>query len=96
MNRLTVVDIFCGAGGFSEGFRQQGFEIKLGIDKWESAIKTFNHNFGLKCTVKNIIDFESSVAAIEELPDSDIIVGSPPCVTFSSSNISEKQIRVRV
>lgn len=90
MNRLTVIDLFCGAGGFSEGFRQQGFEISLGLDKWESAVKTFNHNFDLKCPVKNILDFEFSVADIEALPDSDIIIGSPPCVTFSSSNISGK------
>lgn len=86
----TVIDIFCGAGGFSEGFRQQGYDILLGIDHWEPAIKTYNHNFGLKCQVKNVLDFESSIDEIEALPDADIIIGSPPCVTFSSSNISGK------
>jgi DNA (cytosine-5)-methyltransferase 1 len=90
MAHPTVIDFFCGAGGFSEGLRQQGFEIKLGIDCWEPAIKTFNHNFGLNCTVKNILDFEHSIEEIEDLPDTDIIIGSPPCVTFSSSNISGK------
>lgn len=90
MNRLTVIDLFCGAGGFSEGFRQEGFEIKMGIDRWEPAIKTFNHNFGLNCPVKNILDFQYSIEEIESLPDTDIIIGSPPCVTFSSSNISGK------
>lgn len=90
MDRLTVIDMFCGAGGFSEGFRQQGYDIKLGVDYWEPAIKTFNHNFGLKCTVKNMLAFEHSIDEIENLPDTDIIIGSPPCVTFSSSNISGK------
>jgi DNA (cytosine-5)-methyltransferase 1 len=90
MKNLTVIDFFCGAGGFSEGFRQQGFEIKLGIDCWEPAIRTFNHNFGMNCSVKNILDFEDSVEEIDALPDTDIILGSPPCVTFSSSNISGK------
>lgn len=90
MNRLTVIDLFCGAGGFSEGFRQEGFEIKMGIDRWEPAIKTFNHNFGLSCPPKNILDFQHSIEEIESLPDTDIIIGSPPCVTFSSSNISGK------
>jgi len=90
MNRLTVIDLFCGAGGFSEGFRQEGFEIKMGIDRWEPAIKTFNHNFGLNCPAKNILDFQHSIEEIESLPDTDIIIGSPPCVTFSSSNISGK------
>jgi len=87
---FTVIDFFCGAGGFSEGFRQQGFKIVYGIDNWEPAIKTFNHNFFLDCSTKNILDFESSIQEIEKLPDTDIIIGSPPCVTFSSSNKSGK------
>ena len=90
MSKLTVIDIFCGAGGFSEGFRQQGFEIVMGIDHWEPAIKTFNHNFGLSSKTKNVLDFEHSIEEIEALPDTDVILGSPPCVTFSSSNISGK------
>lgn len=90
METPKVIDIFCGAGGFSEGFRQAGFEIIQGIDYWEPAIKTFNFNFGLNCSAKNILDFESSIEEIELLPDTEVIIGSPPCVTFSSSNISGK------
>lgn len=44
---LTVIDFFCGAGGFSEGFKQQGFDIIQGVDNWKPAIDTFNHNFCL-------------------------------------------------
>jgi len=86
----SVIDFFCGAGGFSEGFRQQGFHIVQGIDSWEPAIRTFNHNFKLNCTTKNILDFEHAIEEIEALPDTDVIIGSPPCVTFSSSNKSGK------
>ncbi|HEU4791138.1 MAG TPA: DNA (cytosine-5-)-methyltransferase [Flavobacterium sp.] len=88
MNKLSVIDFFCGAGGFSEGFRQMGFEIKHGYDHWMPAIDTFNHNFNLECQVKNILDFKKSIEEIENLPDTDIIIGSPPCVSFSSSNKS--------
>ena len=56
MKEATVLDIFCGAGGFSEGFKQQGFKIVMGIDSWEPAIKTFNHNFGLNCKTKNVLE----------------------------------------
>jgi DNA (cytosine-5)-methyltransferase 1 len=90
MEKYTVLDFFCGAGGFSEGFRQQGFEIKQGIDNWQPAIETFNHNFNLNCSVKNILDFENSLEEIDKLPDTDVIIGSPPCVSFSHSNISGK------
>jgi len=88
--KLTVIDFFCGAGGFSEGFRQKGFEIKHGYDHWKPATDTFNHNFGLDCSVKNILDFKHSIEEIENLPDTDVIIGSPPCVSFSSSNKSGK------
>ncbi|GAB3194070.1 DNA (cytosine-5)-methyltransferase 1 [Pontibacter aydingkolensis] len=89
-SKLTVVDFFCGAGGFSEGFRQQGFDIALGVDSWQSAIDTFNHNFGKDFQSKNMLEFEHSIEQIENLPDSDIILGSPPCVSFSTSNKSGK------
>ncbi len=90
MSGLTVIDFFCGAGGFSEGFRQQGFEIIAGIDNWKPAIDTFNYNFGLACKPRNVLEFQASVKNIEELPDTDVIIGSPPCVSFSTSNKSGK------
>lgn len=88
MKKLRVIDFFCGAGGFSEGFRQVGFEIVHGYDIWKPAVDTFNHNFNLDCQVKNILDYKGSIEDIEELPNTEVIIGSPPCVSFSSSNKS--------
>ena len=90
MTRPTVLDVFCGAGGFSEGFRQQGFKIALGIDRWRPAIETFNHNFGVNSVVLDMLSFRRSIKKIESLPDTDVILGSPPCVSFSNSNVSGK------
>lgn len=88
MSKLRVIDFFCGAGGFSEGFRQMGYEIVYGFDHWKPAVDTYNHNFSLNCEVKNILDFKHSIDEIEKLPNTEIIIGSPPCVSFSSSNKS--------
>jgi len=88
-NKITVIDFFCGAGGFSEGFRQMGFEIVQGYDHWKPAIETYNHNFGTNSIIKNILDFKN-IEEIEALPDTNVIIGSPPCVSFSSSNKSGK------
>uniref|UniRef100_A0AB33L2L2 DNA (cytosine-5-)-methyltransferase n=1 Tax=Tenacibaculum sp. Pbs-1 TaxID=3238748 RepID=A0AB33L2L2_9FLAO len=90
MSKLTAIDFFCGAGGFSEGFRQMGIELLYGYDHWKPAVDTYNHNFKLDCEPKNILDFENSIQEIEKIPDTDIIIGSPPCVSFSSSNKSGK------
>jgi len=42
--RLNVIDLFCGCGGLSLGFEKAGFNVLLGIDVWQDAITTFNHN----------------------------------------------------
>ena len=83
--RLTVIDFFCGAGGFSEGFHMAGFDVIMGIDNWKPAIATHNANHGLNDSVKNVLDFED-IEEINKLPNSDVIIGSPPCVLFSLSN----------
>ena len=38
---MNVIDLFCGCGGFSKGFEQAGFNIRLGLDVWEDAVKTY-------------------------------------------------------
>ncbi len=85
-NRLSVLDLYCGAGGFSEGFRAAGFRVVAGIDYWRPAIDTFNCNFGLDCKPIDMLALDGEEQAIEQLPDTDVIIGSPPCVSFSYSN----------
>lgn len=85
IKRLTVIDFFCGAGGFSEGFRRAGYDVIMGIDNWQPAITTHNFNHGLNDNVKSVLDFEN-IEEINKLPDTDIIIGSPPCQLFSLSN----------
>lgn len=89
IKKLTVVDFFCGAGGFSEGFRQLGFDIIRGYDNWLPAVETYNHNFNLNSEKQDILSF-NNVASICNIPNTEVIIGSPPCVSFSSSNKSGK------
>jgi len=87
---LRVIDFFCGAGGFSEGFRQQGYKVIMGVDNWGPAVQTHNINHNLEDKIMDVLDFENSVEPIEKLPDTEIIIGSPPCVSFSMSNKAGK------
>lgn len=75
---LTIGDIFCGAGGFSEGFRQAGFKIKWALDNWPPAAETFEKNQGVKVIPDNI--FETDFKALERV---DVLIGGPPCQNFS-------------
>lgn len=84
-NELKIVDLFCGAGGFSLGFEREGFESVLAIDKWNDAVLTYNHNRKDKCALNiDIHDYTNEM--LDELAKgNDIvgIIGGPPCQGFS-------------
>lgn len=88
---MTVADFFCGGGGFSEGFRQAGFEIVFAVDKWLPAVKTYRANEPGANVIQDDIMRVANLPDKEFdalVPDTDIIIGSPPCQSFSHSNKS--------
>lgn len=89
-NRPTVIDLFCGAGGLSEGFRQAGFHVLAGNDFNEVAGQTYaaTHHDAVflngpiqDITAKKLLA-ESGVAK----GDLDCLIGGPPCQAFSVYN----------
>ena len=90
-NPVRVADFFCGGGGFSEGFRQAGYEIVFAVDKWKPAITTYKGNKPGVNVIKDDVIRISQLCdeEFEKLvPDSEVIIGSPPCQSFSHSNKS--------
>jgi DNA (cytosine-5)-methyltransferase 1 len=84
---LKVADFFCGAGGFSEGFRQAGFDIAFALDLWGPAIETHQLNHPMcKSMQMDILELSSPEIIDKIIPNVDIIIGSPPCVSFSYAN----------
>jgi site-specific DNA-cytosine methylase len=86
---LRVVDLFCGGGGFSEGFHQAGFDVVYGIDFWRPACDTHSVN-GLGETVNmNLLDVDvDDILAVKTRIERrhgevDVLIGSPPCTEFS-------------
>ncbi len=83
--KLTVIDLFSGCGGISKGFEDAGFEILLGIDNWDDALKTFEHNHKTAKAINEDI-FELTGDKIKEYVGNkkiDLVVGGPPCQGFS-------------
>ncbi len=84
-----VLDLFCGCGGLSEGFKLAGYTIVGGVDFNESAIKTYNRNFpeakGICCDLLNM-DSQRIIEEFGDLSDIDVIIGGPPCQGFSAAN----------
>ena len=81
---FTVVDLFCGAGGMSEGFSQAGYEPLLGLDCEPWAAKTFEKYHGKAICEK--IENVSDGKILREIHGREITVlaGGPPCQAFST------------
>ena len=81
---FTVIDLFAGAGGLAEGFRQAGFEVVGGNDSDPDACATFAMNFPSTEVVHGDVRAPSIKRRILELSRGvDVIVGGPPCQAFS-------------
>lgn len=81
---LTLVDVFAGAGGLSEGFRQAGFRVLAGSDHDPDAMATFGMNFDDAASIAGDIRKPAvNDQVVEYARRADVIVGGPPCQAFS-------------
>lgn len=91
INKYTVLDLFCGAGGLSYGFKLAGFSIEGGVEWDSSAMETHKNNFKSKFEFCGDIKDISNSIIEEQLMGIDVIIGGPPCQGFSSANRQEKE-----
>jgi DNA (cytosine-5)-methyltransferase 1 len=85
-NNMDVLDLFCGAGGLSAGFDQEGYDIVGGVDFEGAFSDTFEYNHDTEFIEVDL----SEIAGVDILDrlgydpgDIDGIIGGPPCQGFS-------------
>jgi DNA (cytosine-5)-methyltransferase 1 len=83
MDQPTVLDLFCGAGGLSEGFQRAGFKILGGVDNDPTAIESFSANHPESKAICADIREVSSVELMA-LGEPDVLIGGPSCQGFST------------
>ena len=93
----TAVDLFCGAGGLSEGFRRAGFRLVTAVDSDPVSIRTYwlNHP---EVPDNRIVNRDITTLARGELrrlagSRVDVLVGAPPCQGFSHVGFRSKRSR---
>lgn len=92
MVKLSVLDIFAGAGGLSLGFHQTGnFKIKTAIEKNLSAATTYKLNHPetdvISEDIRKILFSDLSLSN-----DIQIVIGGPPCQGFSNANRQRNEL----
>lgn len=94
MSGYRAVSLFSGCGGFCEGIRLAGFDVKAAVEMDRFAAETYRHNFGeVPLFEGDVHDFLNgdSVRWNDELSrfkdvkrgEVDLLFGGPPCQGYS-------------
>ncbi len=83
----SVLDLFCGAGGFSSGFAKDSYNIVAGIDNDPEALITFksNHSNSIAIDVDLSTNLSFDKYPLKQISKKriDVIIGGPPCQGLS-------------
>lgn len=84
-DRLRAIDLFCGAGGLTEGFRAAGYDVSFALDFDEDSCATYRANHPdthVECA--SITDFTPDDIARLAGGKVDVVLGGPSCQSFST------------
>lgn len=90
-DKPTMIDLFCGAGGFSVGCELAGFQSVLGTDWFEPALETWKYNHPNAISILGDIKNITADLLVETLKNAgvtkiNLITGGVPCQGFSRAN----------
>ncbi|QNP18342.1 DNA cytosine methyltransferase (plasmid) [Bacillus pumilus] len=80
---LQIISLFSGAGIFDQGFVEEGFTVKLALEKDAEAIQTYRANLGDHIKQADLTSYDFSRLNDYKAP---MMIGGSPCQGFSSSN----------
>jgi DNA-cytosine methyltransferase len=97
MEKIKIVDLFCGIGGMRLAFERAGAVCVFSSEIDKYAVKTYAFNFGGTRTVDGKMDyylkhlFAHDIRLVEEkyIPDHDILLAGFPCQPFSHAGPKE-------
>lgn len=98
--RLTCIDLFAGAGGFSLGFSQAGFDVVAAVEIEQAACDTLYANKPsyfpnmeiIQADIKDLTGMDILARAGLNKGELDMLIGGPPCQGFSFSNMKNRSL----
>lgn len=98
INKFTAIDLFCGAGGLTQGLKKSGFTVIAGVEINQLAAKTYKKNHPKVTIYRDDIRDLNPEILLKELNikkgDLDLLAGCPPCQGFSSHTTRNKSSSV--
>lgn len=90
-----AIDLFCGAGGLTQGLKSAGFKVLAAIDIEPLAIETYSENHQDVVIVKQgdirtIVPKDLRLKLGLKRGELDLIAGCPPCQGFSTLRTRNK------
>lgn len=92
LNNLTFIDLFAGAGGISEGFVMNGFQLVAANEIEKNYFETYKFNHSQYTDPNNFILGDITTPEIKQrIIDTahnkkiGVVVGGPPCQGFSTA-----------
>lgn len=90
----TIVDLFSGCGGISLGFQRAGFRCLIAVDSDPQAVKCYNQHLRGEMDAGAVLGDLSSIDSPSKVRSflkdhgvhaetCDVLVGGPPCQSFS-------------
>lgn len=75
---MKAISLFSGCGGLDWGFKKEGIDIIWANDFIKDVCESYSANFGT-----HIICADISSIKLNKIPKADLIIGGPPCQSFS-------------
>ncbi len=98
-NKLTAIDLFCGAGGLTVGLKKSGFAVLAGVEIDEVAAASYQMNHKKHILYREDIrklDPKRVLSDLDIKPgELDLLAGCPPCQGFSSHRTRNKSSSVK-
>jgi len=83
---MRIASLFCGGGGSSQGYKQEGGDVVAAFDFEEIALATYKANHSAKAYCMDVAADKGKIIEILTSAKIDLLDASPPCQGFSTAN----------